>query len=185
MNFNCAQMISNYRSLSIEYRRHRRPAPVYEQWQQAQVQGEEDHVLSLGIQRRSRCTSVDQPRPAAKKFLLTRRCACAKEQWGEVLPLLMETGQESAEDLVAETLNYPNVLLNFDPANLILYNKDEPLDGLPSSGAVVIRRLKTVSARGVVGRAGWGEGCTNASGVPTPLAERGARRRWRSSQRGR
>ena len=43
--------------------------------------------------------------------------------------LLMETGQESAEDLqrFAETLNHPNVLLNFAPANLILYNKDEPL----------------------------------------------------------
>jgi len=43
--------------------------------------------------------------------------------------LLMETGQESAEDLqrFVETLKHPNVMLNFDPANLILYNKDEPL----------------------------------------------------------
>jgi L-ribulose-5-phosphate 3-epimerase len=46
--------------------------------------------------------------------------------------LLMETGQESAEDLkqFLVTLNHPNVMLNFDPANMILYNKDEPLKAL-------------------------------------------------------
>lgn len=46
--------------------------------------------------------------------------------------LLMETGQESAEDLkhFLVTLNHPNVMLNFDPANMILYNKDEPIEAL-------------------------------------------------------
>lgn len=46
--------------------------------------------------------------------------------------LLMETGQESAEDLkhFLVTLNHPNVMLNFDPANMILYNKDEPTEAL-------------------------------------------------------
>jgi sugar phosphate isomerase/epimerase len=46
--------------------------------------------------------------------------------------LLMETGQESAEDLkhFLVALNHPNVMLNFDPANMILYNKDEPIEAL-------------------------------------------------------
>ena len=46
--------------------------------------------------------------------------------------LLMETGQESAADLreFLVTLNRPNVMLNFDPANMILYNKDEPVAAL-------------------------------------------------------
>ena len=46
--------------------------------------------------------------------------------------LLMETGQESAADLRAflVALNHPNVMLNFDPANMILYNKDEPVEAV-------------------------------------------------------
>ncbi|MCL1919511.1 MAG: sugar phosphate isomerase/epimerase [Kiritimatiellaeota bacterium] len=46
--------------------------------------------------------------------------------------LLMETGQESAADLrdFLVTLGHPNVMINFDPANMILYNKDEPIPAL-------------------------------------------------------
>jgi sugar phosphate isomerase/epimerase len=42
--------------------------------------------------------------------------------------LLMETGQESAEELreFLQDLNHPAVGVNFDPANMILYNKDAP-----------------------------------------------------------
>ena len=44
------------------------------------------------------------------------------------LTLLLETGQESAADLrhFAEEMNHPALGINFDPANMILYNKDEP-----------------------------------------------------------
>ncbi|HUT31654.1 MAG TPA: sugar phosphate isomerase/epimerase family protein [Sedimentisphaerales bacterium] len=50
--------------------------------------------------------------------------AAAKKQ----IILLMETGQESAEELreFLQQLNHPFVGVNFDPANMILYNKDEP-----------------------------------------------------------
>jgi len=46
--------------------------------------------------------------------------------------LLMETGQESAADLrdFLVALDHPNIMLNFDPANMILYNKDEPVSAL-------------------------------------------------------
>lgn len=46
--------------------------------------------------------------------------------------ILMETGQEEAEDLrhFMETLNHPSVGINFDPANMILYDKDEPIDAV-------------------------------------------------------
>ena len=42
--------------------------------------------------------------------------------------LLMETGQESSAELCQflEELNHPALLINFDPANMVLYNKDEP-----------------------------------------------------------
>ena len=44
------------------------------------------------------------------------------------ITVLLETGQESAADLrrFMEELNHPALGINFDPANMILYNKDEP-----------------------------------------------------------
>jgi sugar phosphate isomerase/epimerase len=46
--------------------------------------------------------------------------------------LLMETGQESAQELreFLQELNHPFVGVNFDPANMILYNKDEPCEAV-------------------------------------------------------
>ena len=44
----------------------------------------------------------------------------------------LETGQESAATLIAalEALDHPNVGVNFDPANMILYGMGDPLEGL-------------------------------------------------------
>lgn len=68
----------------------------------------------------------------ANKFLDRMRTLadCAADNG---ISLLMETGQESADELLVfiERLNHDHVFLNFDPANLILYNKDEPLKALP------------------------------------------------------
>jgi len=48
------------------------------------------------------------------------------------LTCCLETGQEAATSLRAflEELNKPNVRVNFDPANLILYDKGDPIAGL-------------------------------------------------------
>ena len=48
------------------------------------------------------------------------------------LTCCLETGQEEAESLRSflDTLNRPNVGVNFDPANLILYDKGDPIAGL-------------------------------------------------------
>lgn len=57
------------------------------------------------------------------------RIKCLADIAGErKLTLLMETGQEAAADLrwFLEELDHPAVGLNFDPANMILYDKDEP-----------------------------------------------------------
>jgi len=50
----------------------------------------------------------------------------------EGVMLLMETGQESAGDLrdFMQTLNHPALGINFDPANMILYDKDDPIDAV-------------------------------------------------------
>ncbi len=46
--------------------------------------------------------------------------------------LLMETGQETASDLrrFIEQLNHPAIAVNFDPANIILYDKGEPIEAV-------------------------------------------------------
>jgi L-ribulose-5-phosphate 3-epimerase len=46
--------------------------------------------------------------------------------------LLLETGQENAVDLrqFLETLNHKSVGVNFDPANMILYDKGDPIEAV-------------------------------------------------------
>lgn len=46
--------------------------------------------------------------------------------------LLLETGQETADDLLAflDYVNHPNIGVNFDPANMILYGKGDPIDAI-------------------------------------------------------
>lgn len=48
------------------------------------------------------------------------------------LRLLLETGQETADDLLAflDAVDKPNVAVNFDPANMILYGMGDPVKAI-------------------------------------------------------
>ena len=50
--------------------------------------------------------------------------------------LLMETGQETAGELrrFLEKLNHPALGINFDPANMILYDKGDPIEAIGTLG---------------------------------------------------
>ncbi len=50
--------------------------------------------------------------------------------------LLMETGQETASELrrFLEELNHPALAVNFDPANMILYDKGDPIEAVGTLG---------------------------------------------------
>jgi sugar phosphate isomerase/epimerase len=54
----------------------------------------------------------------------------------EGVVLLMETGQETAEMLAEflETLAHPALAVNFDPGNMILYGKGEPIEAVEILG---------------------------------------------------
>jgi sugar phosphate isomerase/epimerase len=55
------------------------------------------------------------------------------------LSLLMETGQEKAEELLEflHDLNRDNVFINFDPANMILYGAGEPIAAIKTLGKFI------------------------------------------------
>jgi len=55
------------------------------------------------------------------------------------LTMNLETGQETADTLlrVIQTVDKPNLAVNFDPANMIMYGSGEPLEALRKVGAHV------------------------------------------------
>lgn len=84
--------------------------------------------------------------------------------------LLLETGQESAEDLkiFLEEVNHPNIGVNFDPANMILYDKGMPTASLKTIGKwikhVHIKDAKKTTTTGTWGEeVPWGEGDVDAA----------------------
>lgn len=79
--------------------------------------------------------------------------------------LIMETGQESAADLrhFLESLSHPALGINFDPANMILYDKDDPVDAVnilaPWIKHVHIKDAIRTQTPGTWGKeVPWGEG---------------------------
>jgi L-ribulose-5-phosphate 3-epimerase len=94
--------------------------------------------------------------------------------------ILLETGQERAADLrdFMQTLNHPAVGINFDPANMILYDKDDPLDAVrilaPWIRHVHIKDATRTTTPGTWGaEVPWGDGEVNAAGFIDALVEVG------------
>ena len=60
----------------------------------------------------------------------------ARDFGGHGIELGMETGQESADELLEflNDLDAPNVFVNFDPANMILYGAGDPVDAIRTLG---------------------------------------------------
>jgi sugar phosphate isomerase/epimerase len=73
------------------------------------------------------------------------------------LKLGLETGQEDADTLVSflRRLNRPNVGVNFDPANMILYDKGDPIEALRKLSKYVLQcHIKDATRTAVPGE--WG-----------------------------
>ena len=77
----------------------------------------------------------DQADPGFAK-MVQRLAEAADIFAAEGLSLGLETGQETAKDLlvVLKALNKSNVGVNFDPANMILYAKGNPIEALRTLG---------------------------------------------------
>ena len=106
----------------------------------------------------------DQNDPSFKKLM--DRLREVADLFAEYdLDLGLETGQETAETLneFLETLDRPNVGVNFDPANMILYDKGDPIEALRTL-APWLRQCHIKDATRTKKPGTWGEEVTSGTG---------------------
>jgi len=75
---------------------------------------------------------IEAQNPAKAKTLIERTRMLADKAGEHNVTLLMETGQESADELrgFIGKLHHPALGVNFDPANMILYGKGNPVEAV-------------------------------------------------------
>jgi len=73
---------------------------------------------------------LDESNPKALKKYVERVTWMRDECRKYGVTLLLESGQETAEELAAFMAKVPGVGINFDPANMILYAKGKPFEAL-------------------------------------------------------
>ena len=92
--------------------------------------------------------------------------------------ILLESGQETAVDLVKFLEKVPGVYVNFDPANMILYGKGEPREAVkllaPWIRQVHVKDALFTQKPGTWGsEVPWGDGSVGARGLVETLEARG------------
>jgi L-ribulose-5-phosphate 3-epimerase len=98
---------------------------------------------------------------------------------GHDIDLLLETGQERADELLAflHDVQAPNVFINFDPANMILYGAGDPIEAVQTLGRHVRHvHVKDGTASAKPGRE-WGEEVPFGTGEVGPERFLGALQR--------
>ncbi len=106
---------------------------------------------------------LDERDPKAYAAFVERvrwmRDVCAKQG----VTLLLESGQETAQDLARFMAEVPGVGINFDPANMILYGKGDPREAIrtlmPWIRQVHVKDARKTQTPGTWGtEVPWGEG---------------------------
>jgi len=118
---------------------------------------------------------------AAEVRRLRERLTLLADEAGERgLTLLMETGQETARSLreLLEELNHPALGVNFDPANMVLYDKGDPVQAVRELGAwiehVHVKDATRTRRPGTWGtEVPWGEGEVGAEAFLAALRDVG------------
>lgn len=131
------------------------------------IQASADIAKSLGIRLITFHAGFLPHEHASPEFkkLVSRIGQIADHFKRKGLDLAFETGQEDADDLelFLILLNRPNVGVNFDPANMILYDRGNPIDALQTLG----KRLKQVhikDAKRTTKPGEWGEEVVTGTG---------------------
>jgi sugar phosphate isomerase/epimerase len=112
---------------------------------------------------------IDMQNPVKAKTLIERTRMLADKAAENNVTLLMETGQESAGELgdFLEKLHHPALGVNFDPANMILYGRGNPVEAVGILGPwikhVHIKDAIQTQTPGTWGsEAVWGKGEVDA-----------------------
>ena len=112
---------------------------------------------------------LDESNPKAFKTYVERVQFIA-DACGEVgVKLLLESGQETAADLVKFLGHVKGVSVNFDPANMILYGKGNPVEAIPQL-APWIRHIHIKDAKFTKTPGTWGEEVVWGEGAVNPPA---------------
>ena len=121
---------------------------------------------------------LDESDPVAlKKY--TERVKFIVDTCGEVgVSVALETGQESAEDLANFLSTMPGVGVNFDPANMILYAKGDPVAAAKTLGPWIRHihvkdALKTKTPGTWGTEVPWGDGEVNQAAFLAALDQVG------------
>ena len=109
------------------------------------------------------------------------RITCLADAAGENgVGLLLETGQETAADLLRflEEINHPVIGVNFDPANMILYDKGDPIEAMRMLGPWIKHlHIKDANRSGSPDEWGtevpWGDGQVNTQAFLQSLTDMG------------
>ena len=106
---------------------------------------------------------LDEANPKAYKTYIERVTWMRDECRKYGVTLILESGQETAEDLAAFMPRVPGVGINFDPANMILYAKGKPMQALkvlyPWIKQVHVKDACETKVPGTWGtEVAWGEG---------------------------
>jgi sugar phosphate isomerase/epimerase len=118
---------------------------------------------------------IDHTQPEyARKFY--DRIQCLADAAGDSgIMLLMETGQETAEDLrhFLVDMNHPALGVNYDPANMILYNQGNPINAVKTLVSW-IKHVHIKDANHTMQSGTWGEEVPWGDGEVGPDAFLGA-----------
>ena len=106
-----------------------------EYWEQNQelFLGATDVSVKLGVKYLSMHAGfIDESDVAYAEKFYERITSLADAAGEKNIMLLLETGQETAEELrrFLKELNHPAIGVNFDPANMILYDKGNPIEAV-------------------------------------------------------
>ena len=106
---------------------------------------------------------LDEANPKALRKFVERVTWMRDECRKYGVTLILESGQETAEDLAAFLPRVPGVFINFDPANMILYGKGKPRAALrvlyPWIRQVHVKDARETKVPGTWGEeVPWGEG---------------------------
>ncbi|HKJ69604.1 MAG TPA: sugar phosphate isomerase/epimerase family protein [bacterium] len=123
---------------------------------------------------------LESTEPAYAKKVKERIQELADAAADQGITLLLETGQETAEEMreFLDDLDHPALGVNFDPANMILYGKGNPIDAVHTVGSCIQHvHIKDAAYTVKPGTWGtevpWGYGEVNSDSFLTALEEIG------------